>query len=87
MYTMTPDSQPLIDLEHPRVAVGTGFSGSGFKHSPASGKMVAALLLGEADALPAGFHLRSYRISRFAEDDTFSLKDAGRLLDGTGKML
>eukprot|EP00966_Prymnesium_polylepis_P203084 4705156-Prymnesium_polylepis.1 len=84
---MTPDSKPLIDLYHERVAVATGFSGSGFKHAPASGKMVAALLLRTEASLPEGFHLRRYRIARFAENDTHSLKDAGRLLDKTGRSM
>ena len=87
MYTMTPDSKPLMDLCHPRVAVGTGYSGSGFKHSPASGRMISALLLGTQDELPQGFGLRRYRISRFAEGDTHSLKDAGRLLDKAGRSM
>ena len=87
MYTVTPDSKPLIDMYHPNVAVATGFSGSGFKHSPASGKMVAALMLGTEEQLPEGFNLKSYRISRFAEGDTYSLKDAGRLLDPSGRSM
>ena len=38
MYTMTPDSKPVMDWVEPNIVVGTGYSGSGFKHSPASGK-------------------------------------------------
>ena len=87
MYTMTPDSKPLIDLYHPRVAVATGFSGSGFKHSPASGRMVAALMLDTVDKLPRDFDLRRYRISRFEEGDAFSLRDAGRQLSSSGQSM
>ena len=87
MYTMTPDSKPLIDLYHPNVAIGVGFSGSGFKHSPASGHMVASLLLQREAALPDGFNLSKFRVARFDEGDTHSLKDAGRLLDASGSML
>lgn len=38
MYTMSPDSNPIIDRLACNLAVGCGFSGSGFKHSPATGR-------------------------------------------------
>jgi len=86
MYTMTPDSKPLIDLYHPNIAVGTGYSGSGFKHSPASGKMVASLLLGTANELAEGFNLQKYRISRFQDGTTHSLADSGRFVHPSGRI-
>jgi len=45
MYTMTPDSYPIVDRLADNLVVGCGFSGSGFKHSPATGWMLAALAL------------------------------------------
>ena len=84
---MTPDSKPLIDLYHVNVAVGTGFSGSGFKHAPACGLMVASLLLRTAHELPEDFHIQKYRISRFEDGETFDLRDAGRLLDEDGRSM
>jgi len=64
MYTMTPDSEPVIDRLGDRVVIGCGFSGSGFKHSPASGQMLAKLALGRADSLGPGYQLPKYRLYR-----------------------
>lgn len=47
-YTMTSDGRPIIDRLHDGVTVGAGFSGSGFKHAPATGRMLAALAMGRA---------------------------------------
>ena len=47
MYTMTPDAHFVIDA-HPRfpqVAIAAGFSGHGFKFSPAVGEILADLAL------------------------------------------
>jgi sarcosine oxidase/L-pipecolate oxidase len=66
MYTMTPDGQPIIDRLENGIVVGCGFSGSGFKHAPATGKMLAALALGREGALPSGFELGRYAAARFA---------------------
>ena len=65
MYTMTPDSQPIIDRLDDGVVLGCGFSGSGFKHAPATGRMLASLALGREAELPAGFELDRYRAARF----------------------
>jgi sarcosine oxidase/L-pipecolate oxidase len=66
MYTMTPDSQPIIDRLENGVVLGCGFSGSGFKHAPATGKMLASLALGREAELPEGFELTRYGAGRFA---------------------
>ncbi len=66
MYTMTPDNDPVIDRLSERVTVGCGFSGSGFKHSPATGHMLAALALGREAELPAGFQRARYAVRRLA---------------------
>jgi sarcosine oxidase / L-pipecolate oxidase len=66
MYTMTPDSEPIIDRLEPNLIVGCGFSGSGFKHSPATGQMLAAFALEREDLLPLGYATKRYQISRFS---------------------
>ena len=65
MYTMTPDSNPIIDRLADNLVVGCGFSGSGFKHAPATGRMLAALALGHDEAIPKGFRADRYVLSRF----------------------
>jgi sarcosine oxidase/L-pipecolate oxidase len=65
MYTMTPDSNPVIDRLTDNVVVGCGFSGSGFKHAPATGRMLAALALHQDEAIPKGFRADRYILSRF----------------------
>lgn len=66
MYTMTPDGEPVIDRLGDQLVVGCGFSGSGFKHSPATGRMLAALALRREAQLPRGFQRERYRLGRFA---------------------
>ncbi|CAA9553492.1 MAG: hypothetical protein AVDCRST_MAG49-2041 [uncultured Thermomicrobiales bacterium] len=53
LYTMTPDTDFVVDRhpEHPQVALGAGFSGHGFKFAPAIGQDLVALAL-DADAAP-----------------------------------
>ncbi len=65
MYTMTPDSYPILDRLAGNLVVGCGFSGSGFKHSPATGWMLAALALEQEDTLPEGFRADRYVMERF----------------------
>jgi sarcosine oxidase/L-pipecolate oxidase len=67
MYTMTPDSTPIIDRLNDNIVVGCGFSGSGFKHAPATGLMLAALALGQEETIPAGFRSDRYTLSRFGQ--------------------
>lgn len=53
-YTITPDRNFVID-RHPEaahVAVGAGFSGHGFKFTPAVGELLVQLVLGERDTIP-----------------------------------
>lgn len=65
MYTLTPDSEPIIDRLGDGVVVGCGFSGSGFKHSPATGRALAALAMGQEEELPDGFLVDRFRARRF----------------------
>jgi sarcosine oxidase/L-pipecolate oxidase len=69
MYTMSPDGNPIIDRIAGNLVVGCGFSGSGFKHSPATGKMLAALALGQEDTIPTGFRADRYLLKRIQSPD------------------
>ena len=55
MYTVTPDHYPIMDALQPggAIVVGCGYSGSGFKHAPASGMMLAALATGNQNQIHA----------------------------------
>lgn len=65
MYTMTPDNEPVIDRLSDSLVIGCGFSGSGFKHSPATGRMLALLAQGKEENLAPGYQLEKYRHGRF----------------------
>jgi len=55
LYTMTPDTDFVVDRhpEQPQVVLGAGFSGHGFKFAPAIGEHLVALALdGGAEAYP-----------------------------------
>ena len=63
LYARTPDTHFIID-RHPEwrhVIVGAGFSGHGFKFTPALGEHLVSLAL-ESDAQP----YRLFRLDRFA---------------------
>lgn len=66
LYEMTPDAMPIIG---PAPALNgfyliTGFSGHGFQHSPAAGRIVADLILGRDHG---EIDLSPFRYERFAE--------------------
>lgn len=63
LYTCTPDADFIIDT-HPKynnIVIGTGFSGTGFKMSPITGKILASLALGEE----SGYDLSLFKMNRF----------------------
>lgn len=64
LYEMTPDHNPIIgaseDIEG--FYCLTGFSGHGFQHSPAAGRILADLIAGRDPR----FDLRPFMLSRFA---------------------
>ncbi|WP_335998888.1 NAD(P)/FAD-dependent oxidoreductase [Halorientalis halophila] len=65
LYTITPDTQPIIDT-HPSIdgyVLAAGFSGKGFQIGPAVGEIVSDLVLdGETDLVP---DLSPVSLSRF----------------------
>ena len=68
LFTVSPDWNPVIDRVpgFDNVVVGAGFSGHGFKMSPAIGLSLAELVTG---AKKTTFDLRPLRFSRFEEGD------------------
>ena len=57
--TRTPATSPHLNR------MCCGFSGSGFKHSPATGWMLAALALEQEETVPKGFRADRYVMDRF----------------------
>lgn len=68
-YDVTPDYNPIIGPSPvDGLFLATGFSGHGYKISPAVGKLVADLVTGGSTTLP-NVNPRDFRYSRFAEND------------------
>jgi glycine/D-amino acid oxidase-like deaminating enzyme len=64
-FDVTPDWHPILDQAGPEGShVAVGFSGHGFKLSPAVGRMMAALVVDGRGGHP---DLPAFRLSRFAE--------------------
>jgi len=52
LYAVTPDHHPILEESIPGFVQAVGFSGHGFQHAPATGQVVAELLLdGEASTV------------------------------------
>ena len=68
LYTQTPDSHPVIDRVDgvEGLYICTGFSGHGFKLSPAVGLLVSELVL---DGKASAIDITPLRMARFAEGD------------------
>lgn len=67
VYDMTPDSRPLLGAAGPEgLYVACGFSGMGFKISPAVGLAVSELI---ADGTARAVDIRPFRPSRFDEGE------------------
>jgi len=68
-YDVTPDYNPVISFTAvPGVMVCTGFSGHGYKISPAVGRLVADLIVDGTSSEP-DIPERDFRLERFAEGD------------------
>lgn len=70
VYDMTPDARPLLgDVPGMRgLVIAAGFSGTGFKISPAVGEAIAEVVTGA----PTKIDLTSFRPTRFEEGDPIS---------------
>ena len=68
IYAITPDWHPVVDELIPNSGffVASGYSGHGFKLGPATGVMIADMMLAESDPL---FDRRLFRANRYAEND------------------
>jgi monomeric sarcosine oxidase len=68
LYTETPTRDFVIDRhpQYPQIVIGAGFSGRGFKHSIAVGRLLADLAQSEVGVYASPFWLERYRITRFA---------------------
>lgn len=66
IYDVTPDFNPVIDLDDDRLLLACGFSGHGFKIAPAVGELVADLVIHGASQHP---HVPTdeFRLARFDE--------------------
>ncbi len=64
LYEMTPDANPIIGAvpEAPGLFLINGFSGHGFQHSPAAGRILADVIAGRDPA----FDLAPFALERFA---------------------
>jgi glycine/D-amino acid oxidase-like deaminating enzyme len=78
LYDVTPDWQPVLGAVEgiKGLHVAAGFSGHGFKLSPALGEVLAHVVLGEAPAID----IRMFRLSRFAEGDLIRGRHAQGIL-------
>jgi glycine/D-amino acid oxidase-like deaminating enzyme len=68
LYAITPDWHPIVDelIPNSGLYICSGFSGHGFKLSPAVGVMTADLVTGTSDP---EFDPTMFRFARFEEDD------------------
>lgn len=64
LYEVTPDANPIIGAAHnlPGFHLITGFSGHGFQHSPAAGRILADVITGR----DPGMDLTPFTLERFA---------------------
>jgi len=78
LYDVTPDWQPVLGAvnELQGLHVAAGFSGHGFKLSPALGEVLARVVVGEVPPIDIGM----FRLSRFAEGELIRGRHAQGIL-------
>jgi len=66
LYEVTPDDQPIIAQVRalPGCYIAAGFSGHGFQHSPATGKLISELIV---DGSARTIDISMLNFERFAE--------------------
>jgi glycine/D-amino acid oxidase-like deaminating enzyme len=67
LYTETPTRDFIIDRhpDHPQIVIAAGFSGRGFKHTIAVGRLLADLAQQDAGEYQSEFWREGYRLGRF----------------------
>ncbi|PSP91168.1 FAD-dependent oxidoreductase [Halobacteriales archaeon QS_4_66_20] len=65
VYAQTPDSNPIIDEPVPGYVTAVGFSGHGFMHAPATGKVVSEIIV---NGEPKLLDVTSFSARRFSDD-------------------
>lgn len=78
LMTISPDWQPVLGAipDVPGLYIATGFSGQGFKISPAVGDLMAGLIVGETEAAQL---LAPFRPTRFSEGQPLAANEFGAL--------
>ncbi len=78
LMTISPDWQPVMGAipDAPGLYIATGFSGQGFKISPAVGDLMAGLIAGESEAEQL---LAPFRPTRFREGQPLAANEFGAL--------
>jgi monomeric sarcosine oxidase len=78
LYTETPNRDFVIDRhpEHPQIVIAAGFSGRGFKHTLAVGRLLVDLALSPAGDYTSPFWRDLYRLDRFAHPSSSTISTA-----------
>jgi sarcosine oxidase subunit beta len=71
-YDVSPDGHPILDElpDFDGLYCAVGFSGHGFRFSPATGRLMAEFVL---DGKTKGIDVKDFRLSRFAEGKPITL--------------
>jgi sarcosine oxidase subunit beta len=64
LYAVTPDHHPIVERSRPGLIQAIGFSGHGFQHAPATGRIVAELALDGSASLVDVSRLGADRFER-----------------------